>query len=74
MKLNFNTFDKQEGKLGRPFRLSSVGKNLQKPCKWINRTEKYYWIYIFKYLDDIGGLFSVEIDYFDKIIEVKKHV
>lgn len=73
MKLNFNTFDIQEGKLGKPFRQSSVRRNGQIPPKWIDRVEKYHWIYLFKYVNE-DGFFEVEIDYYGKIIKVNKDV
>ena len=50
MKLNFNTLDLQEGKLGRAFRISSLQRGKQE--KYINGALKNDWYYIFKYLDD----------------------
>lgn len=66
MDLNFNPHITQEGKLGRPFRLSQIGKKTNQ-SKWINRVEKFEWIAEFKYLDEQGGTFKIEIDFYDKI-------
>ena len=71
--MNFTTFDIQEGKLGKPFRQVEVRRNGQMPDKWIDRVQKYHWIYRFKYIDE-SGFFEVEIDYYDKIIKVNKDV
>ena len=71
--MNFNTFDIQEGKLGKRFRQSSLTRNGQLPPKWINGLEKYHWIYLFKYVDE-DKYFEVEVDYYDKIIKVNKDV
>lgn len=51
---------------GREFRLSSISKNAQLPSKWIDRVEKWHWIYTFIYLD--GGFFSFEFDYNENFI------
>ena len=64
--LDLNPYETQEGKLGRPFRLSQIGKKTNQ-SKWINRVEKFEWIAEFKYLDDQGGTFKIEIDFYDKI-------
>lgn len=73
MKLNFNTFDIQEGKLGKPFRLSRVSINTDKPSKWLKRVEKHHWLYLFKYIEE-DKFFEVETDYNGKIIKVNKDV
>lgn len=66
-KINLN-FETQVSPNGRPFRLSSTKKNLQQPSKWVDRVERWYWIYEFKYLDEQGGFFAFEYDYNDKLI------
>lgn len=73
MKLNFNTLEIQEGKLGKPFRQVGVTRNTKVSPKWINRVEKYNWIYLFKYIND-GKFFEVEVDCYGKIIKVNKNV
>lgn len=65
-------FETQISKLGRPYRLSGIRKNLQLPSKWIDKTEKYHWIYSFIYLDDQGGIFEIEIDYNNKFVKLTK--
>lgn len=59
MKSNFkpktNHFNWQEGKLGKPFRLSAIHKG--KKEQWVNGVLKYDWYYIFKYKD--GNMFSL---------------
>ena len=67
MPLKLNTLEPQEGKLGRPFRMVMVTKDVTKPPKWVNKVEKFHWLYLFKYLDD-GSEFQIEIDYYDKIV------
>ena len=69
IKLNFDT---QISKLGRSFRQSGLKKNSQLPSKWIDKVEKWHWIYSFKYLDEKGGFFEVEIDYNDKFVKLTK--
>jgi hypothetical protein len=69
IKLNFET---QISKLGRPFRQSGLRKNSQLPSKWIDKVEKWHWVYSFIYLDERGGFFEVEIDYSDKFLNLNK--
>jgi phage terminase small subunit len=64
-----NTLKHQQGKLGRPFRASGIEKILSKPPKWINGVEKYCWKYTFKYLDEKGGFFQIDIDWDGKLID-----
>lgn len=66
INLNFNTFDIQEGKLGRKFRLIITQKG--KDEKWIGKVLKYDWYYIFKYIDD-GSMFALHESVNGKIIE-----
>lgn len=70
IKLELNTV--QTSPQGRPFRCSGLRKNLQSPSKWINKTECWQWIYSFKYLDEQGGFFEIEIDYNDKFVKLIK--
>ena len=73
MDLRFNTFDIQEGKLGKAFRQSAVSINTDRPSKWMSNVEKWHWIYLFKYVNE-DKFFEVEIDYYGKIIKVNKNV
>lgn len=73
MDLNFNTLEIQEGKLGKTFRQVGVRRNGQVEPKWIDRVQKYHWIYLFKYVED-GRFFEVEVNYYNKIIKVNKNV
>lgn len=68
----FLNFETQISKLGREFRQSGLRKNSQLPAKWIDRVEKWHWIYSFIYLDEVGGFFEVEIDYDNKFLNMKK--
>lgn len=70
-KININ-LEPQLSKQDRPFRLSSVRKNAQLPEKWIGNSFKYHWIYLFIYLDERGGFFDVEVDYYDKFLKLTK--
>ena len=58
----------QEGSKGFPFKLVRTYKNSIKPSKWIDRVEKWHWIFTYKYLDG-SGIFEIEIDYNDKFIQ-----
>ena len=69
IKLNFET---QISNLSRPFRQSGLRKNSKLPSKLIDKVEKWYWIYSFKYLDEKGGFFEIEIDYNDKFVSLIK--
>jgi hypothetical protein len=69
LQLHFNI---QEGNLGRPFRQSGLRKNSQLPSKWIDKVERWHWVYSFKYLDERGGFFEVEIDYNNKFLRLNK--
>ena len=59
-------------KLGRPYRLSAIVKNLQVPSKWINRVDCWHWYYFFIYTDDLS-LFGFEFDYNDKFVQKFNH-
>lgn len=52
---------------GREFRFSKIEKDLKKPPIWIQKTEKWCWIYSFVYLDD-NSFFRFYFDYGDKFI------
>lgn len=69
MKPKTNHFNWQEGKLGKPFRLSSITKG--KGEKWIGGVLKHDWYYTFKYKD--GNFFTLHEDYNGKIIEKLNH-
>jgi len=62
----------QLSKLGRPYRLSAIVKNLQVPSKWINRVEHWHWYYVFVYTDD-NSFFGFEFDYYDKFVQKFNH-
>ena len=68
-KPNVTHFNWQEGKLGKPFRLSAIHKG--KGEKWINGILKNDWYYIFKYKD--GNIFALHEDYNGKIFEKLNH-
>ena len=59
-------------KLGRPYRLSAIVKNLQVPSKWINKVEHWHWYYVFIYTDD-NSLFGFEFDYNDNFVQKFNH-
>jgi len=69
INLNFET---QTSKLGRPFRLSGTRYNLQLPTKWIDGMERRHVIHQFIYLDEQGGYFDVEVDYYSKFVSLVK--
>lgn len=66
-----NTFDIQEGKIGRPFKNTAI-ERIPNTSKWIDRELKSHWLHIFKYLDD-GSIFAIEIDYNGNIVKVIKN-
>jgi len=68
----FLNFETQTSKLGRPFRLSGTRKNSQLPSKWIDKSERWHWIHSFKYLDEQGGFFEIEIGYNNEFIKLEK--
>jgi hypothetical protein len=59
-------------KLGRPYRLSAIAKNLQMSSKWINRVDCWHWYYVFIYTDD-NSFFGFEFDYYDKFVQKFNH-
>jgi len=59
-------------KLGRPYRLSAIAKNLQEPSKWLNKVEHWHWYYVFIYTDD-NSFFGFEFDYNDNFIQKFNH-
>jgi hypothetical protein len=59
-------FRVQVGSIGNAFRLSGLKKVLNKPSRYINRVEKWHWIYTFIYED--GKTFGIEIDYNDHFV------
>lgn len=62
----------QLSKLGKPYRLSAIAKNIKLPSKWINKVERWHWVYIFKYTDD-NSFFGFEFDYNDKLVRKLTH-
>jgi len=59
-------------KLGRPYRLLSIAKNLQVASKWIKKVEHWHWYYFFIYTDDLS-LFGFEFDYNDNFVQKFNH-
>ena len=66
------SFTPQLSKLGRPYRLSAIAKNLQVPSKWIDRVDCWHWYYVFIYTDD-NSFFGFEFDYNDKFVQKFNH-
>jgi hypothetical protein len=66
------TFTPKLSKLGRPYRMLSIAKNLQVASKWINKVEHWHWYYFFIYTDD-NSLFGFEFDYNDKFVQKFNH-
>lgn len=62
----------QLSKLGRPYRLSAIMKNLQLSSKWIDRVDYWHWYYVFVYTDD-NSFFGFEFDYNDKFVKKFNH-
>jgi hypothetical protein len=62
----------QISNLGRPFRMFGTRVNNEMPERWVNKVLKYHWTYEFKYLDEQGGYFDVEIDYNDNFFKLTK--
>ena len=62
----------QLSKLGRPYRLSAIAKNLQVPSKYVNRVDCWHWYYVFIYTDD-NSFFGFEFDYNDKFVQKFNH-
>ena len=71
MDIKLNTFETQYGKLGRPFKLIAIEKNLTLPSKFIQRVECWTWFYTFKYEDDKSGKFKVHEDYNGKLTIIR---
>ena len=69
MKPQINHFNWQKGKLGKPFRLSSVERGAQE--KWVNGELKSDWIYVFKYKDNT--FFALHYDITGKIVKKINH-
>ena len=59
---------------GRPFRLISVVKETAKPIKWIDKSEKWHWIFEYRYTDksNLQEGFNIEIDYNDNFCTFEK--
>jgi len=66
---NLKTLEIQEGKLGRPFRASGVQKITTIAPKWVGRVEKWCWRHTFRYLDEKGGFFEIDLDHENKLID-----
>ena len=60
-------------KLGRPYRLSCIAKNLQQPSKYVkDRGDCWHWYYVFIYTDN-NSFFGFEFDYNDNFIQKFNH-
>jgi hypothetical protein len=70
MKLSFDPTIIQYGKLNRPFRLYSISKKDSTKSRFIGGVEKWEWVAEFKYLDEQGGTFKIEIDNQDEIKKI----
>lgn len=68
--LNLN-FDEQISPNGSKIRLSGIGKNLQVPEKWIDKTYKSHWFYTFRYVGT-DKFITFEFDYYDKFLRIIK--
>jgi len=55
LSIKVNTFDYQEGKLGKPFKLSAIKKGKEE--KWLSGEFRSDWYYVFKY--DDGNFFAM---------------
>lgn len=66
------SFETQISKLGRPFRLSGTRLNLRLPIKWVDGIERHHVTHLFKYLDEDGGFFEVEVDYNGNFVSLSK--
>jgi hypothetical protein len=62
----------QLSKLGRPYRLSAIMKNLDVPSKWFDRVEHWHLYYVFMYTDD-NSLFGFEFNYSDDFVRKLSH-
>ncbi len=69
--LNLN-FETQISKNGRPMRYSGIKKNSQLPSQWIDKMERWHYIYTFIYLDNQGGFVEFEFDYNNNFYQVLK--
>ena len=72
IKLNLN-FELQLSPNGRPIRYSGISRNRQKAQQWIDGMYKSYWIYSFRFMDEVGGFISFEFDCYDRFVGVVKH-
>jgi len=43
------------------------------PEKWINKVTHWHWVHSFKYLDEQGGFFEIEIDYNNNFVKLEKN-
>jgi phage terminase small subunit len=66
---NLTTLYPQTGKLGRPFRNVGVERITTIAPKWVNRVEKWCWRHTFRYLDEKGGFFEIDLDHENKLID-----
>lgn len=60
-RINLN-FDTQISKNGRPFRLSGIALQTNKPTQWIDKRPHHGTIYTFRYLDVDTEFFAFEFD------------
>ena len=72
MTNKLQTLEIQTDSDGRPYKMQGTRKNGALPSKWINKTERFHWIYDFRFLDEKGGNLIIEIDYNDNIIRIEK--
>ena len=62
----------QFSKLGRPYRHKGTFMLYDKGSKWVNKVEKWRWIFTFMYTDD-ETLFGFEFGYNDEFIRKLCH-
>ena len=60
----------QVGSIGRPFQCAGVRKNEHFNGVWRNKTEYFYWIYTFRYVDNRKEGFDIEIDYQNNFVKI----
>ena len=59
----------QVGKKGIPFRLSGTTKI--EPSKWIDKEDRWHWLFTYRYINDKSHGFEIEIDYYDNFVSKK---
>ena len=55
---------------GRPYKQIGVRINEDMPTVWVGKDKRNHWIYTFRYLDEVGGYFEIEIDEYNKFFKL----